>query len=96
MTLSNSEPELSKWMGNHGPELSLSYKTFNIADYGVDMNEGLTAMAVREGCDVLICYGVLEHVPNDQKALAELFRIIRPAGFLKIYVRQSAYHEGQE
>lgn len=30
--------------------------------------------------DVIICYHVLEHIENDQQALTELFRILKPGG----------------
>jgi len=30
--------------------------------------------------DVIICSHVLEHIPDDRKALAELFRMLRPGG----------------
>ncbi len=31
--------------------------------------------------DAILCNHVLEHVPNDQKAMSELFRIMKPGGF---------------
>jgi len=31
--------------------------------------------------DCIICYHVLEHVPNDKKAMEELFRILKPGGW---------------
>jgi ubiquinone/menaquinone biosynthesis C-methylase UbiE len=34
-----------------------------------------------ESFDIFICSHVLEHVPDDKKALSELFRILRPGGF---------------
>jgi len=30
--------------------------------------------------DLILCYHVLEHVPDDRKAMAELFRILKPGG----------------
>ncbi len=31
--------------------------------------------------DVILCYHVLEHVPNDQKAVSELYRVLKPGGW---------------
>lgn len=31
--------------------------------------------------DVIICYHVLEHIPDDKKAISELFRVIKPNGY---------------
>jgi SAM-dependent methyltransferase len=33
-----------------------------------------------ESFDVIVCSHVLEHIPNDGSAIAELFRILRPGG----------------
>ena len=30
--------------------------------------------------DIIICSHVLEHVPNDEKAISELFRVLKPGG----------------
>lgn len=36
--------------------------------------------------DIVICSHVLEHVPNDQKALAELLRVTKSSGFVMLAV----------
>ncbi len=36
--------------------------------------------------DVILCSHVLEHVPDDNKAMAELFRVLRPGGYAIIMV----------
>ena len=87
------EPELRAWMVKHGPELLINYKTSNIAGSDVDMNQDLTALTVGEVFDVVICHRVMEHVIDDRKAFAELFRIVRPGGFVQISVPQSMHQE---
>ena len=36
--------------------------------------------------DFLVCYHVLEHIDDDQKALGELFRVLKPGGWAIIQV----------
>lgn len=85
------EPELHAWMLANSPALSINYKTSNIAGDDVDINQDLTAMTVGTEYDVVICHRVLEHILDDQKAFGELFRIIKPGGYLQISVPQSMH-----
>lgn len=41
--------------------------------------------------DVIICYHVLEHIKNDEKAISELYRIMKPGGSCYI---QTPFKEG--
>jgi ubiquinone/menaquinone biosynthesis C-methylase UbiE len=36
--------------------------------------------------DVVICCHVLEHIPDDKKAMSELFRVLRPGGWAVLQV----------
>jgi phosphoglycolate phosphatase len=36
--------------------------------------------------DVILCSHVLEHIPDDQKAMREMFRVIRPGGYVLVMV----------
>jgi SAM-dependent methyltransferase len=36
--------------------------------------------------DVIICNHVLEHIPDDRTAMAELLRVLRPGGFAVLLV----------
>ena len=36
--------------------------------------------------NVIICSHVLEHIKDDQKAMSELFRVLRPKGFAILQV----------
>lgn len=47
----------------------------------------VTALPVAEGSfDALLCIHVLEHVPDDRRAMAELHRVLRPGGFALVSV----------
>lgn len=42
--------------------------------------------------DIVICYHVLEHIPDDKKAMGELYRVLKLGG--KCYI-QTPYKEGE-
>ncbi len=47
----------------------------------------LTATAFAdEAFDAIVCNHVLEHVPNDKKALQELYRVLKPGGWASLQV----------
>lgn len=51
------------------------------ADLDVDVRGDVTRLPLRAGSvDLLVCYHVLEHVPDDATAMAELRRVLAPAG----------------
>lgn len=48
----------------------------------VDLQGSVTAIPLASGSvDALVCYHVLEHVPDDAAAMAELARVLAPDGF---------------
>lgn len=59
-----------------------TYKTFDLASKEVDIQADLTCLTMVDDneCDFFICSHVLEHIDDDRKAMAELFRITRPGG----------------
>ncbi len=49
--------------------------------------EDIQALSFQEGAfDVVLCNHVIEHVPDDRKALAEIHRVLRPGGMAVITV----------
>ncbi len=42
--------------------------------------------------DLIICYHILEHIPDDRKAIAELFRVLKPGGNVLL---QTPFREGE-
>lgn len=43
--------------------------------------------------DVILCNHVLEHIPDDQKALSEMFRVLKPGGWGVFQVPQDLSRE---
>lgn len=74
-----------EWKENY---LTTNYDFADATDFHYD----ITAMdAPADQYDVIICYHVLEHIPDDAKALAELYRTLKPGGLCYI---QTPFKEG--
>ncbi len=61
----------------------LSYRTADLMLKNVDDNVDITDMKIYADntYDIFICSHILEHVPADRKALAELYRVTKPGGW---------------
>ena len=59
-----------------------------LADYKFDITN---INQESEKFDTIICYHILEHIIDDHKAMAELYRVLKPDG--KIYI-QTPFKEG--
>jgi len=61
---------------------NIEYVSIDISSPLAMIKMDLREIAFREDSfDAIVCYHVLEHVPEDNKALAELFRILKPGGW---------------
>jgi SAM-dependent methyltransferase len=62
---------------------AIRYRTADLFQKGVDDRVDITSMRCYEDAtfDAFICSHVLEHVQDDKKAMAELFRILKPGGW---------------
>jgi SAM-dependent methyltransferase len=60
----------------------VSYRSMDLYMEGVDDRVDITDMKIyKEGqFDFFICSHVLEHIPDDRKAMKELYRILKPGG----------------
>jgi SAM-dependent methyltransferase len=60
-----------------------NYRTADLHMKNVDDRLDITNMDIYEtdSVDCFICSHVLEHVPDDKKALQELYRILKPSGW---------------
>jgi len=61
----------------------VSYRTADLYRAGVDDRVDISNMAIYgDGAiDMFICSHILEHVPDDRRAMRELFRVLKPGGF---------------
>lgn len=51
------------------------------------VHSDLTCMAMADAAwDVIVCFHVLEHIPNDHAALTEIRRLLKPDGFALLMV----------
>ena len=72
------EPGLTGFIRQKGVR---SYKTCDLFKPDVDFRIDICAIDLPDqSFDVVLCLHVLEHVPDDRKAMAELRRILRPSG----------------
>jgi len=77
------------------PERSLAKrfkKTFEYISIDLDGSRAMEAGDITDlrfpdnHFDCIICNHVLEHVPEDKKAMAELFRVLKPGGWASLQV----------
>jgi SAM-dependent methyltransferase len=65
----------------------LDYVTGDLYAEGVDLRLDLTDMDFDdEAFDVILCSHVLEHIPDDRKAMQEMHRVLKPDGWALINV----------
>jgi hypothetical protein len=66
----------------------IRYRSVDLFMDNVDDKADITDMHIYsdESFDIILCSHVLEHVENDRKAMAELYRILKPSGFAIVMV----------
>ena len=66
---------------------NLSYITTDLTMPGVDLHMDITDILFKdETFNVIICSNILEHVPDDAKAMQELYRVLKPTGWMMAQV----------
>ncbi len=76
------EPIMEKWLRS----LSADYLSIDIEKRAMQQMD-LTNLTLPDNSKGLVfCSHVLEHVPDDRKAMAEMFRVLRPGGMAVIMV----------
>ena len=78
------ERHLSKWFRRHATG---QYITTDLTAFYVDQKEDITKMSFEnDSFDFIYCSHVLEHVPDDRKAMEELFRVLKTGGIVVVEV----------
>lgn len=78
-----------KWLKEYRPLFEkCEYKSFDYdASTGADVVGDIHAMPLPENSiDAIICSSVLEHVRDPIRAMAELTRVLKPGGYMFLYV----------
>ncbi len=58
-----------------------------VSDYHPDITADIQNLSLPDNSvDAIICIAVLEHVEEPQKAMKELYRILKPGGYCYLYV----------
>ena len=84
------EPALAAWFRSEAGVAS--HTTIDGFHRDVDRREDLTALSFADASvDAVICHRVLEHVPDDRAAIAEVFRVLAPGGEFSVSVPQSLH-----
>src|SRR5579871_3476477 len=69
---------------------NVAYATADLTATDVAMTMDITDIQCPDDAfDVIICSHVLEHVPDDRRAMAELCRVLRPGGWAVLQVPMS-------
>lgn len=75
----------------------LKYTTVDRSAPGVDVYADITNLPFQEGSvDAIVCCHVLEHIPDDRAAMAELYRVLAPGGNAYIQVPYSRTKDTDE
>ena len=68
---------------------NLNYITTDLESPLADVKADICNLPFEDNSfDVILCNHVLEHIPDDQKAMQELYRILKPAGYAILQVPQ--------
>ncbi len=66
---------------------NVNYIGLDIASLRASVHGDITSLPMPDECfDMLICYHVLEYIPDDYKAMRELYRVLSPRGVMFAHV----------
>src|SRR5262249_15343216 len=66
---------------------SIDYLSADLSNPSAMIKMDITDIRLPENSfDVILCSHVLEHVPEDRKAIAELYRVLKPGGWAVLQV----------
>ena len=76
---------LRKKLGRHS---FIAYRSADLSRKTVDERVDMTDMAAYAdgSLDIILCSHILEHIPDDRKAMREMRRVLKPEGFAIVLV----------
>lgn len=75
-------------------KLKHNYTTADLYSPIADVKADITNLPFEDGSfDVVFCNHVLEHIPDDTKAMQELYRVLKPGGFGIFQIPQDLHRE---
>lgn len=79
------DTKLRKWIKR---TKNINYRSVDLFMVDTDDTADITNLKIYDTAsyDIIICSHVLEHVPDDRKAMSEIYRILKPKGFAIIMV----------
>ena len=73
---------------------NLEYLTTDLNSPLADVKADICALPFEDNAfDIILCNHVLEHIPNDTKAMQELFRVMKPGGMGILQIPQDLSRE---
>ena len=83
---SNRFDKKNEWLNEYLPQVE--YKVLDkVADYHPDIVGDIHNLPLEDNSiDAILCIAVLEHVEEPQKAMKEMYRVLKPGGYCFIYV----------
>ena len=77
--------DVFRQLGYNSMFLDISWNVVRNIDYGAKVQASLTSLPLKNDCmDVIFCIGVVHHIPEMEKAISELVRVLQPKG--KLYI----------
>lgn len=76
----------------------MDYKILDpVPDYSPDIVGDIHNLPLADNSqDAIICIAVLEHIENPFKAMAEMYRVLKPGGYCFIYVPFLFYYHAEK
>ena len=72
----------------------LDYTTTDLNSPLADVKADICNLPFKDNdYDIIFCNHVLEHIPDDAKAMSELYRILKPGGMAILQIPQELYRE---
>ncbi len=88
------EADLKAWILERKQEWNIEYESLNGFGDGETYQRDIGSMSLPpDSYDLVICHRVLEHIVDDTRAIAEIYKVMRPGAIFNVSVPQSMHLE---